>query len=522
MTTRDEVIAAVQRERLIRRARADLVAWLVVAGPTELGPFVLLDWQRDAAGRLQEISAALVEAERAYLAGEPAVQIRALLSVMTQAGKSELVARWLAWHLATTGQSVALGSYADSLVRDLSSRVRALLRSTVALRVWPHLARRIDPALDDLDAETGEPIKDSVLDWSVPNIHPGKRNARFVARGRRGGLNGRSVWLVVGDDLIKDESEYLSAPIRDEAWRFVRSQAEPRVATRGGGIVLVGSRWGVDDPHGRYEALAKSGGNPVLTLSYPLRARAGDIMGREPGAYLLPGWSEEREARQRAVYGERLARAILDCDPMEDGGGLWRSEHLSATYSVGSGPLVLARTCAWHVLALDGAETAGAGDWSVLTWVGYREGRYLKLGQWRQQVEFPELLALVKRVRAEVQPHGVLVEVKSAGKQVYQVLAREVPGVVPVQASRSKRDRYLAASPVFEARSFLLPDPPPPWVSGYVERLCVITGLRDGEVDDEADADVMVVLWHQERDQQPQGADPHEVLRRLSRGSIGA
>lgn len=513
MTTRADLLQLAQRERLIRQARTSLVAWLEAAGPTELGDFVLADWQRDAAGRLQQVSLDLVAAELAYASGLPAVQIRAALEVMTQAGKTELVARWLAWHMASTGQSVGLGSYADSLSVEISRRVRALLRSGVARRVWPHLQRVADPALDDLDDESGEVIKDTERDWSIPNVHPGRRNTRFVARGRRGGLNGRSVWLVVGDDLLKDESDYASAAARDEAWSFIRSSAETRVATRGGAIVLVGSRWGAEDPIGRYKQLAERGGHPLRVWSYPLRARPGDLMGRAPGAYLLPGWSPEREAAQRATYGERLARAILDCDPMEDGGGLWKPEHLSATYQAAAGPAVVARSCAWTVLALDGAETAGGGDWSVLTWVGYREGRYLKLWQWRQQLEFPELLQLVRRVRAETNPGGVLVEVKSSGKQVFQTLSREVPGVVPVQKSRSKRDCYLAASPTFEARSFLLPDPPPPWLSGYVERLLVVTGLKDREVDDEADADTMVILWHQEREATTQGADPGAMLR---------
>ena len=513
MTTRDELRQLALRERLIRSARTSLVAWLKVAGPTELGDFILADWQRDAAERLQALSAELVEAEQAYASGLPAVQIRAALEVMTQAGKSELVGRFLAWHMASTGQSSAIASYSDSLSVELSRKVRALLRSGIACRVWPHLQRVADPALDELDDESGEVIKDTERDWSIPNVYPGRRNTRFVARGRRGGLNGRSVWLVVPDDLIKDESEYLSAAVRDEAWSFIRSSAETRLATRGGAILQVGSRWGTDDPIGRYKRLASTGGYALRVWSYPLRAKAGDIMGRAVSAYLLPGWSPDREASQRATYGERLARAILDCDPMEDGGGLWRPEHLSGTYQVGAGPIAVARTCSWHVLALDGAETAGGGDWSVLTWVGFRDGRYLKLGQWRQQVEFPELLALVRRVRAEVNPGGMLVEVKSSGKQVYQTLSREVAGIVPVQKSRSKRDCYLAASPTFESRSFLLPDPPPPWLSGYVERLLVVTGTKDREVDDEADADTMVILWHQERDRQTQGADPGAMLR---------
>ena len=514
--TPTEALAALRLEQSIRRARVDLAVWMEIAGPTVIGDFILADWQRDAAKHLQAFSAQLVEAERAHAAGAAAVQIRAALEVMTQAGKSEAVCRFIAWHMASTGQSTALGSFADSLSVELSRKVRALLRSGIARRVWLHLQRAASASADERDTESGEVIKDTERDWSIPNIRAGRSNTRFVARGRGGTLNGRSVWLVVLDDLIKDEMDYASFAARDEAWSFIRSSAETRVATRGGGILQVGSRWGTDDTVARYKKLEALGGHPLIVWSYPLRAKADDLMGRPVGAYLLPGWGPEREAAQRATYGARLSAAILDCAPIEDAGSTFKSEFFSRTY-VGN-PAEVARICDWHVLALDGAETAGAGDWSVLTWVGRRAGAYLKLGQWRQQVELPELLMLVRNAIAETRPHGTLVEVKSSGKAVYQTLSREIPGLVPVQKSRSKRDCYLAASPVFEGGSWLMPAEAQPWQQGYTERMTAITGLKDGEVDDEADADVMVILWDQER-QGTAEVDPGEVLRLLRGGA---
>jgi predicted phage terminase large subunit-like protein len=284
---------------------------------------------------------------------------------------------------------------------------------------------------------------------------------------------------------------------RDQAWSFVQSQAYLRVQTRGGAIVLVGSRWGSDDPHGRQRKESAGSRRAPVVLSYPLKAKPGDRMGRAPGQYLLPGFTAEGEADTRVELGARLAAAVLDCEPIDDAGSTFKPTFFSRTYA--GNPADVARICEWHVLALDGAETAGAGDWSVLTWVGRRQGAYLKLGQWRQQVELPELLALVRGVIAQVKPNATLIEAKSSGKAVYQTLSREIPGLVAVQKSRGKRDCYLAASPVFEGGSWLMPATAQPWQQGYTERMTAVTGLKDGEVDDEADADVMVVLWDQER-----------------------
>ena len=93
--TPDEALAALRLEQRIRRARVDLVTWMELAGPP------LYAWQRDAAAYLQSVSEQLVEAERAFLAGEPIVQVRLQIEVMTQVGKTHMVALWMACHLAS-------------------------------------------------------------------------------------------------------------------------------------------------------------------------------------------------------------------------------------------------------------------------------------------------------------------------------------------------------------------------------------------------------------------------------------
>ncbi len=475
-TQRDQLRDALLLEQRIRRARVDVVAWAELAGPTERGPFVVQGWQRDFLRRLQGLSESVARGEDRRAQGE----------APTQVGKSECVRRWLAWHLATVG-SVGLGCYAHDLAVEHSRAIRALLRSPIARRVWPHLTRA---KTDEID-EDGEPIRDREDDWSIPAPTPDRRPPRLAARGRRGGLSGRFLPLIVADDLLKDETEYTSTAARDEAWAWLRSQAEARVREHGGTILVLGSRWGVDDPHGRQRANATKGGGDVIEVwSYPLVAKPGDTMGREPGAYLTDGWTPEREAKARAALGRRLARAMLDCDPEADGAGIWKRAAFSRFYS--GRPEEVARTCSRTWLSVDGAETAGAGDWSVVSWWGFRNGRYLKLWQDRQQVEYPELRALVAGLIASRKPNATYIEKKSSGKAVYQELARTLP-VIGVDVTRSKKDRYNAASPTLEHLCDY-PDPSvAPWMADYVDRMVAITGEGD-EVDDEADADTLGIL----------------------------
>ena len=182
--------------------------------------------------------------------------------------------------------------------------------------------------------------------------------------------------------------------------------------------------------------------------------------------------------------------AILDCDPEQDGGGKWTRADFSRRYP--GDPWAIRATCSRTWLALDGAETAGGGDWSVIAWWGFRAGRYIKLWQWRQQVEYPELRELLRDCIVRCKPTAVYVEKKSSGKAVYQELSRSLP-IIGVDVSRSKSDRYNAASPSMQHLCDYPEADVAPWMPEYVDRMVAITGHGD-EIDDEADADTLGLL----------------------------
>ena len=469
----EATLAAIVAERKIRKARIDVVAWAEIAGPTERGPFVAQAWQIDLLRRLQTVSEAVA-------AGRP---VRVDVEAPTQVGKSEAVKRWLSWHLATVG-SVGFGSYERGLAVEHSTAIRSILRSPIARSVWPHLSRKVKREINE---DTGEPIRDSSDDWAIPSRdYRSRRPTRFVARGRKGGLAGRYLPLIVADDLLKDESDYLSEAFRNEADRWVKSQAELRVQENNGSIVFVGSRWGNDDPQAR-----RRGRDPsVQVWSYPLVVRPGitprDALDRAPGVYLTDQWDAEKERQARIRLTPRLARAVLDCAPEGSGGEFWKAENFSRRYHLS--PESMARQCSRTWLALDGAETAGGGDWSVIVWWGEGNGTFVKLGQWRVQVEFPELLALARDIYAKCRPNAFYIEKKSSGKGVFQTLSREIPGVVGISVSTSKRDRWNAALSAMQVSCEYPADAP--WMLDYVDRMISLAG-EGNEMDDEADADTL-------------------------------
>lgn len=204
-----------------------------------------------------------------------------------------------------------------------------------------------------------------------------------------------------------------------------------------------------------------------------------------------------------------MAAAMLDCKPQPDEGGAWKVEWFSRRYK--GDPREHARMADFTVLSLDGAATAGGGDWSVLAWWGVFGNKARKLGQWRQQAAFPELLNLARDQFKALHPVALVIEKASAGVQVAQVLEREIPGVVAVPVSKSKRTRYNAVSSRWEAGNIEYPESSD-WMAGYVERMTAIQGEGD-EVDDEADADALFCAWWIDHGNEPSASEMLDAMR---------
>lgn len=472
-----------------------LAAWCEAGPPGEFGPLRLRTWQRKLCARLQRF------AEDVVAGRDPRLNV----SAPQQEGKSELIARrFLTWVMANYNVSVGMGSYGHDLATEHSRAARELLRSGEAKLAWPHLAGE----KADEDDDNGQKLVDKDDDWSIPSRTPDQRNPRYIARGVGGGLSGRTLALFAADDAFKDEADYGSGARREQVRRWLRSVVLARIRQRGGGLVNIGTRYGTDDVHGMLETWAKSGGTPVESFNVPLRAKEDDDAGREPGEYISEGWTPEKEARTRAELGSRMASAILDCSPTPDEGGAWKRTWFSRRYK--GDPAAVARLADLTVLALDGAATAGGGDCSVLVWWGIFGGKARKLGQWRDQLGFPDLLALCRDVRAKTRPNALLVEDASAGRQAIQTLELEFP-VTPVKVSKSKRVRYNAVSPLWESGAMEYPEEAD-WMADYIERMVVIQGEGD-EVDDEADADAIFGAWWLEHGGEPDPSDVLEAMR---------
>src|SRR5262249_3685006 len=111
---------------------------------------------------------------------------------------------------------------------------------------------------------------------------------------------------------------------------------------------------------------------------------------------------------------------------------------------------------------------------------------YFLLDQIRAHLDCPATIKAVVRL-SEQWPMGLakLIEDKANGSAVIQMLARDIPGILPVTPEGGKVARAAAVSPLIEAGNIHLPHPQfAPWVDDFVEECAAFPhGAHDDQVD---------------------------------------
>jgi predicted phage terminase large subunit-like protein len=115
-----------------------------------------------------------------------------------------------------------------------------------------------------------------------------------------------------------------------------------------------------------------------------------------------------------------------------------------------------------------------------------RNGRFVLGDQVRGRIDCPGTLkAVIELSRKWPRSLAKLIEDKANGPAVIQMLANEIPGIVPVNPSGGKIVRAQAISPLIEAGNVFLPHPEyAPWVHDFIEECAQFpNGAHDDQVD---------------------------------------
>lgn len=191
---------------------------------------------------------------------------RLIVELPPRHGKSELIGRYFpAWYLGTyPDRHVMYASYEARQARKYGRLVRNLLAEVGPSLFNVEVAR--DAAAADL--------------WCLAGHEGGMATA-----GVGGPLTGKGAHILIVDDPTKNSAEAESEAIQSRLWDWWESTALTRLEP-GGGVIVVQTRWHLDDLAGR--AMREQKSEHWKEICLPALAEHNDPLGRPEGAPLWP------------------------------------------------------------------------------------------------------------------------------------------------------------------------------------------------------------------------------------------
>jgi predicted phage terminase large subunit-like protein len=133
-------------------------------------------------------------------------------------------------------------------------------------------------------------------------------------------VTGRGGHLIVIDDPLKGYEDANNKNARDILWNWYRSDLYTRQFPEAA-IILVATRWNLDDLTGRLLEEQKAGGDKWTRIHLPALAEEKDQLGREVGEALWPDWFPKPalEAIRLTMPGREWA-SLYQQNPVADDG----------------------------------------------------------------------------------------------------------------------------------------------------------------------------------------------------------
>jgi len=194
---------------------------------------------------------------------------RLMIFLPPRSGKSELASiQFPAWFLGRNpSKEIISSSYSSGLSLAFSRKVRGLLREPRYKSLFPNceLARDSQSTEHWVTTESGQ----------------------YLASGVGTGITGHGCHCLIVDDPVKDRISAESPTDRQNVWDWYSSTAYTRLMP-GGGVLIMNTRWHVDDLAGRLLTEMKSKtGDQWEILTYPAIA-VHDEKHRKTGEALHP------------------------------------------------------------------------------------------------------------------------------------------------------------------------------------------------------------------------------------------
>ena len=396
---------------------------------------------------------------------------RLLINVPFKTAKSLLTSVFYpAWVWTTQPEHIFLtGSYAKELAIRDTRRSRMLLNSYWYQQNW-----------GDKWQFTGDQNQKS----NYENNKSGSRVAFSLLGGLTGGLSNT---IIVDDPLNRKDAD--SKTIIDKTNKTFTTSVVTRLnpPIENGAIIVIMQRLNQNDLSGH---LLKRDGwtHLMLPMEFEPKRKCETAFFTDPrtkeGEILWEGISREELNKQKKELGTMDVAGQFQQRPAPPEGGVLNIKYFNYYKNKVDLP-----TFNFIIQFIDSAEEEGEkNDYSVDGSVGVTDNDIYWLDLWRGKCEIVKLLKKVKEKADEYNPHRLVVEKKSSGTQLIQILKREIlKPITPYNPQVSKYARARAAAPMLEAGKNWLPEGAH-WVPAFLEEL---QNFPNGEHDDQVDVFTM-------------------------------
>lgn len=329
--------------------------------------------------------------------------------------------------------------------------------------------------------------------WGTTN------GSEYYAAGVGSTITGKRADLIIIDDPIRGIEDAESALVRQKLWDWYGSDLYTRLRP-GGVIVLIQTRWHLDDLAGRLLAAQTSrGADQWEVISLPAIALRNDPLGRKEGEALWPEWQDLKalEAiRNQPAMTSRQWAALYQQSPVEAEGGLIKRAWFKP-WKYRDPPPLLYTLSSWDtaVSNKDTSAYSACTTWGVFEEPETKLPAMILLSATRGRWLYPDLRKMAQRLAWNYTddqmdipklspprraPSMILVEDRSSGSQLIADLMRAGISVFKVNPSRhgSKDSRLMLASDIIENGRVYIPyaEPnftmPRRWADDFVTELC--------------------------------------------------
>ncbi len=307
----------VERELATRQfARRRLIACVIRFNPDYLAGWV----HKDICARL----------ERFMLAVEEGRNPRLMLQMPPRHGKSTLAS--IEFPSFVLGHhpnwEVIVTSYAETLALDFSRAVRARLRDPEYQVLFPNT--KMDPE------------NQNAKGWKT------RRKGGFLPAGVEGPITGKGAHILIIDDPIKNSQEADSELKRSGILKWYASTAYTRLAP-GGGVLIIQTRWHLDDLSGRLESdMAEGNGDVFEVVRYPAVAVEDEKWRKKGDPLHQARYSHAQLKMIKKAVGLRTWAALYQQNPVPEQGAQFQ-ESMFQYYQPAELPDLLTKVSAWDL-----------------------------------------------------------------------------------------------------------------------------------------------------------------------------